>query len=120
MTCASWTCGGARAICLPAGRCHSTADTFPRVPLVIALLTLAAGPAIAAVKVAYADPVAAEVMPALGGALAGGLLNVVTVSSVLPAITLLVPLLAFGVAAYAISGTAAIRTQPRPAAFDVP
>ena len=120
VTWATWMVGGARAIGLPAGRGHSTAETFPRVSLVIALITLAAGPAIAAVKVAYADPVAAEVMPALGGALAGGLLNVVTVSSVLPAITLLVPLLAFGVAAYAISGTVAIRTQPRPAAFEVP
>ena len=111
---------GARAIGLPAGRGHPAAETFPRVSLLIALVTLAAGPAIAAVKVAYADPVAAEVMPSAGGALAGGLLNVVTVSSVLPAITLLVPLLVFGAAAYAVSGTRAIRTQSRPAAFEVP
>ena len=35
-------------------------------------------------------------------------------------LALLVPLLVFGATAFAISGTAAIRTQPRPAAFEVP
>ena len=118
-TWATWMVGGARAIGLPAGRGHPVAETFPRVSLLVALLTLLAGPAVAAVNVAYADPVAAEVMPA-SARLAGGVLNVVTVSSVLPAVTLLAPLLVLGAAVYAISGTATIRTQARPALFAVP
>jgi hypothetical protein len=119
-TWATWMAGGARAIGLPAGRGHPVAETFPRVSMLIALLTLAAGPAIAALKVGFADPVASEVMPSASATLAGGLLNVVTVSSVLPAVTLLAPLLVFGVAVYAISGTSTIKTQARPALFRVP
>ncbi len=119
-TWATWMVGGARAIGLPAGRGHPSVETFPRISLVIALLMLAAGPAVAAIKVAYADPVAAEVMQSSAGSLTGGLVNVVTVSSVLPALTLLVPLLIFGAFVYAISGTSTIRTQSRPALFKVP
>src|SRR5438034_1389713 len=119
-TWATWMVAGARAIGLPGGRGHPSVETFPRISLVIALLVLAAGPAVAAIKVAYADPVAAEVMQSSAGSLTGGLVNVVTVSSVLPALTLLVPLLIFGAFVYAISGTSTIRTQSRPALFNVP
>ena len=119
-TWATWMVGGARAIGLPGGRGHPSVETFPRISLVIALLMLAAGPAVAAIKVAYADPVAAEVMQSSAGSLTGGLVNVVTVSSVLPALTLLVPLLIFGAFVYTISGTSTVRTQSRPALFKVP
>src|SRR5207245_321366 len=54
--------GGGRAIGLLGGRGHPVSETFPRVSLAIALLTLAAGPALAAIQLGYANPVAGEVM----------------------------------------------------------
>src|SRR5207248_639287 len=114
-TWATWMVGGARAIGLPAGRGHPLAETFPNVSLAIALLILVAGPALALVETGFANPVAAEVMQASPGGVSGGLTNVVTVSSVLPAVTLLVPLLIFGAIVYAAAGTSTIRTQARPA-----
>jgi hypothetical protein len=119
-TWATWMVAGARAIGLPGGRGHPADETAPRVALVIGLVALVAGPALAALNVVYADPVAAEVMQSSASTSAGGLTNVVTVSSVLPAVTLLVPLLAIGVAAYMVAGTSAIRTQARPALFSAP
>jgi hypothetical protein len=119
-TWATWMVGGARAIGLPGGRGHPADETFPQVSLLIALVALVAGPALAALKVVYADPVAAEVMPSSAGAPAGGLTEVVTVSSVLPVVTLFVPLLLFGIVAYAVAGTSTIRTQARPAVFKLP
>jgi hypothetical protein len=116
----TWMAGGARAIGLPGGRGHPLEETAPRVSLVISVLALVAGPALAAVEVVYADPVASEVMQASAGALAGGLTNVVTVSSVLPAVTLFVPLLLFGVAAYLLAGVSTVRPQARPALFMSP
>ncbi|HEX9362454.1 MAG TPA: hypothetical protein VGA47_01585 [Candidatus Dormibacteraeota bacterium] len=111
---------GARAIGLPGGRGHAASETFPRVSLGIALLTLAAGPALAAVQFGFANPLAAEVMPASAGSLGGGLTSVVTVSSVLPALTLFAPLLVLAVFLYTVVGTSAIRTQARPALFKMP
>jgi len=111
---------GARAIGLPGGRGHAASETFPRVSLVIALLTLAAGPALAAVQFGFADPLAAEVMPGSAGSLGGGLVSVVTVSSVLPALTLFAPLLLLAVLLYTVVGTSAIQTQARPAVFKMP
>src|SRR5439155_13972196 len=52
--------------------------------------------------------------------LAGGLISVVTVSSVMPVVTLFVPLLLIGVAIYSLTDMAAIRTQARTALFKVP
>jgi hypothetical protein len=115
-----WMVGGARAIGLPGGRGHPAAETFPRVSMLIAALTLVAGPALAVLHVGFANPVAAEVMPSAAGTLAGGLTAVVTVSSVLPVVTLLVPLLVIAVATYAWTGMSAIHTQARPALFQVP
>ncbi|HEV8597487.1 MAG TPA: hypothetical protein VGR23_07180 [Candidatus Dormibacteraeota bacterium] len=111
---------GARAIGLPGGRGHAASETFPRVSLAIALLTLAAGPALAAVQFGFANPLAAEVMPASAGSLGGGLTSVVTVSSVLPALTLFAPLLVLAVLLYTVVGTSAIQTQARPALFKMP
>jgi hypothetical protein len=79
-----------------------------------------AGPALAVLHFGFANPVAAEVMPSAAGTLAGGLTAVVTVSSVLPVVILLAPLVVIAVATYAWTGTSAIHTQARPALFQVP
>jgi len=118
-TWATWMVAASRAIGLPGGRGHPLVETFPRISLAIALLTLVAGPALALFQVGFANPVASEVMP--GAALpSGGLTSIVTVSSVLPVVTLLVPLSIFGAIAYWSAGTATVKTQPRPALFAVP
>lgn len=116
----TWMVAGARAIGLPGGRGRPAAETFSSVSMLIATLTLVAGPALAAFHLGLANPVAAEVMPSTAATLAGGLTSVVTVSSVLPVVTLFVPLLLLGVAIYALTNTSAIRTQARPAVFKLP
>lgn len=117
---ATWMVCGARAMGLPGGRGHPANETFPRVSMVIAALTLVAGPALAAIQLGFANPVAAEVMQTTAGTLTGGFTSVVTVSSVLPAVTLFTPLLVIGVLVYAATATATIRTQARPALFALP
>jgi len=120
VTWVTWMVGGARAIGLPAGRGHPLVETSPKVSLLIAMLTLVGGPALAVIKAGFADPVAAEVMQPSTSALTGGLTNVVTVSSVLPAATLFAPLLVFAALAYGLANMSTIRTQARPALFKVP
>jgi hypothetical protein len=117
---ATWMVAGARAIGLPGGRGHPAAETFPRVAMVIAAGTLLAGPGIAALQLGFANPVAAEVMRASAASLGGGLTSVVTVSSVLPAVTLLAPLMLIAVVAYALSSGPPVKTQARPALFKPP
>ena len=112
--------GGARAIGLAAGRGHPAGETFPRAALGVALLTLIAGPALAAIQLSFADPVAAEVMPGTASSLGGGLVSIVTVSSVLPVVTLFVPMLVLAVVLYGFVGVSAIQTQSRPALFPAP
>ena len=112
--------GGARAIGLPAGRGHPLAESFPMVSLLIALAILSAGPALAVLQSAFAYPVAEQVMQATPGALAGGLTDVVTVSSTLPVVTLFTPLLILGAVVYAITRTTVVRSQPRPPVFSLP
>src|SRR5438309_4294342 len=116
----TWMVAGARAIGLPGGRGRPAAETFAGVSMLLAGLTLVAGPALAATQFGLANPVAAEVMPSSAGSLAGGLISVVTVSSVMPVVTLFVPLLLIGVAIYSLTDMAAIRTQARTALFMVP
>ena len=116
----TWMVAGARAIGLPGGRGRPAAETFPGVSMLIAALTLVAGPALAALQLGLANPVAGEVMPSSAGSLAGGLTSVVTVSSILPVVALFVPLLVLGVAIYAVTDTASIRTQARSALFKLP
>jgi hypothetical protein len=111
---------GARAIGLPGGRGHPAPETFPRVSLGIALLTLAAGPALAALQTGFANPVAAEVMPSSAGSLGGGIASVLTVSSVLPALALFTPLLLLAVLLYSVAGTSGIQTEARPALLKLP
>lgn len=117
---ALWVVAGARATGLPGGRGHPAPETFPRVAMAIAAATVVAGPAIAAFQVGFANPAAGEVMQAAAGSLAGGAVSVVTVSSVLPAVTLLTPLLVIALLVYVGTGMSAIRTQARPAIFPLP
>ena len=114
---ATWMVAGARAIGLPGGRGRPASETFAGVAMLIATLTLVAGPALAVIQFGMANPVAAEVMQATAGTLTGGRVAVVTVSSVLPVVTLFVPLLLIGVVIYALTDISAIRTQARPAIF---
>jgi hypothetical protein len=115
-----WMVAGARALGLPAGRGRPLAETFPRVAMTVAALTLVAGPALAVMQAAFANPAQADVMPQQPGSVSGGLTSVVSVTSVLPAVALFVPLLIIGVLAFGAATTSLIRTQPRPALFGVP
>ena len=114
-----WIVAGARAIGLPGGRGRPITESFPRVAMVIAAMTLAAGPALAAFQYAFARA-QSDVMPNVPGAFSGGFTSVITVSTVLPVVALFVPLLIIGVVAYGAANTAVIRTQPRPPLFTIP
>ncbi|HSS60541.1 MAG TPA: hypothetical protein VLK30_03680 [Candidatus Limnocylindrales bacterium] len=114
---ALWVVAGARAIGLPGGRGHPASETFANIAMLIAALTVVAGPAMALFLSGFANPVAAEVMQSAAGTLGGGFTSVVTVSSLLPVATLFAPLLVIAVAAYLLSNMSAIRTQARPALF---
>ncbi|HKV87139.1 MAG TPA: hypothetical protein VJT78_03995 [Candidatus Dormibacteraeota bacterium] len=116
-TWALWMVGGARAIGLPAGRGHPVGETFPSVAMAIAGLTVLAGPAIAAFQAGFAAPAVGDVMP---GGIGTNPTLVVTVSTVLPALTLFVPLLLIAAIFYALAGTSLIRGQPRAVPFSVP
>lgn len=119
-TWATWMVAGARALGLPGGQGRPAEETRPQASIVIALATLVAGPLIAAVQLVFAEPVASEVMQTSTGNITGGIESVITVSSVLPAIALLAPLVVFAAVAYFIADTSTIRTQTRPALFSVP
>ena len=110
----------ARAIGLPAGRGHPANETFPRIAMALAALTLAVGPALALVQSVFANPAQAELIPLPEGSLGGGLTTVVSVSTVLPAVTLFAPLLLLAGLAYAFAGVFNIRGQQRPPLFAVP
>ncbi len=112
--------GAARAIGLPAGRGHPAAETRPRAAMGIAAATVAGGPALGVVLAVLALPGQAEVMPAPAGVPIGGLASVVTVSTVLPALTLFTPVLVLALVAYIAAGPVVVHTQPRPALFALP
>ncbi len=111
---------GARAIGLPAGRGHPASETFPRIAMALAALTLVAGPALAVVQSVFASPAQADVMPLSQGSLSGGLTSVLSVSTVLPAVTLFVPLLVLGAIAYGVAGAFNFRGGARPKLFETP
>lgn len=116
-----WIVAAARAIGLPAGRGHAVAETFPSIATAIAAVTLVAGLAMAAFQTGFANPAQSEVMTgSTSGSVAGGLVAVDTVSTVLPALALFVPLLVIGLLAYAFAGTSLVRSQARPALFTFP
>jgi len=114
-----WMVAGARAIGLPGGRGRPINESFPRVAMTIAALTVAAGPALAVLQYVFTRA-QADVMPNAQGALSGGFTSVVTVSTVLPAGAPFVPLLIIGVLAFGAANMAVIRTQPRPPLFTIP
>ena len=115
-----WMVAGARATGLPAGRGRPTGETFPRIAMAIAALTIALGPVLAVIQVGFANPAQANVMSVAPGSASGGLTSVVTVSTVLPVVALFVPLLIIGLLVYGAANTALIRTQARPALFEPP
>jgi hypothetical protein len=115
-----WMVAGARATGLPAGRGRPTGETFPRLAMTLAALTLAAGPALGVIQVAFANPAQANLMSLPPGSATGGFTSVVTVSTVLPVVALFVPLLIIGLLVFGAANTALIRTQSRPALFDIP
>jgi hypothetical protein len=115
-----WMVAGARATGLPGGRGRPTSETFPRVAMAAAALSIAAGPALAVIQSALANPAQAAVMPLPFGSLGGGLTSVVTVTTVLPVVALFAPLLIIGVLAFGAANTALIRTQARPPLLGLP
>lgn len=115
-----WMVAAARATGLPAGRGRPAAESFPRVAMTVAALTLVTGPALALIQSVFASPAQADVMPLAAGAVTGGLTSVVTVSTVLPVVALFVPLLIIGALAFGAAGTSLIRTQLRPSLFSLP
>jgi hypothetical protein len=117
---AVWMVGGARAIGLPGGAGHPNAETFPTVAAAIAVATLVAGPGLAAIQAGFASPAQADVMAAAAGTPGASLQSVTTVSTVLPALTLFVPLLLLAAVLYGLAGTSLIKRQGRPALFTVP
>jgi hypothetical protein len=114
-----WIVAGARAIGLPGGRGRPINESFPRAAMVIAAVTLAAGPALAAFQYVFARA-QADVMPVAPGAVSSGFTSVLTVSTTLPVVALFVPLLIIGVLAYGAANAAVIRTQSRPPLFTIP
>lgn len=112
--------GGARGIGLPAGRGHPATETKPGVAMGLAAATVVLGPALGVVLAALALPGQGEVMPAPAGVPIGGLTSVVTVSTVLPALTLLTPVLVLALVAYIAAGPVQVRAQLRPALFALP
>lgn len=116
---ALWIAAGARAIGLPAGRGHPVSETLPAIAMAIAVATLVLGPGLAAFVSLYAAPAVANVMTGAGlGAL--DLSSVETVTTVLPSLTLFIPLVVIAVVAYALAGVSLIRGEPRPALFTLP
>jgi formate hydrogenlyase subunit 3/multisubunit Na+/H+ antiporter MnhD subunit len=100
----------ARSVRLPYGRARPAGDSFPRVAIALAALAMVAGPLLAVVSV-LALPVAADVMSVPAEAGRGGLTSVVTVSTLLPAVALFVPLLVLLVLALAVTRGAAGPTR---------
>ncbi len=90
----------ARSVRLPSGSDYVSSGARPGVAALLAAIALAAGPALGLVFAAGAAA-AADVVDATGPA--PGTISIVTVSTVLPAVTLLGPLLVFGAAALLIA-----------------
>ncbi len=111
--------GAARSVRLPAAADPENAEARPGIAAALAVVALAAGPALGVIFAAgYAA--ANEVLPST--AQAPGLTSVATASTVLPAVTLLGPLLVVGALALAasrrVSGPA--RTTAVPPLFAMP
>lgn len=116
---ALWVVASARAVGLP-GAEASAQESFPRAAGAIALITMLAGPALAAIAYGFADPVASDVIAAVPVSPATRFAAVVTTSTVLPALTFLLPLLLIALLAYPGLGLAAVHQQARPPLLEPP
>jgi hypothetical protein len=108
----------ARSVGLPAGRGRPAAETFPGVAAVLGGLAVAAGPALGLAYVAGAFA-ASDVMNTQSGAAGSGAASIVTVSTVIPVIALLGPLLLVGAIALAFAKPvpSAARSESHPPLF---
>lgn len=116
---AIWVVASARAVGLP-GAGGPAENRFPRAAAAIAVGTLVAGPGLAAISYGFADPVSAGVMQPVPVALATRLTDVITTSTVLPALALLGPLLLIAAFVYPGLGFAEVQPQPRPPLLNLP
>jgi hypothetical protein len=108
----------ARSVGLAAGRGRPAAETFPRVAAVLGAVAVAAGPALGLVFAAGAAAVS-DVISTQGLGLGNSVVSVATVSTVIPVIGLLGPLLIVGAVAIAFARPvpAIARTGARPPLF---
>jgi hypothetical protein len=110
----------ARAIGLPAGRGHPVAETAPRTAMGLAAATVVAGPALGLLLAALALPALGDVMQVPPGVPIAGGLSVETVSTVLPALALLIPVLLLALLAYIAAGPVQVHAEARPVLFTLP
>ncbi len=115
-----WIVAAARAVGLPAGTGRPRAETLAATAAAIAGATLVAGPALAVLQAGLTASATADVMEPPVAAITGGLISVVTVSTVLPALTLFAPLLLIALGGYALTGIAVIRPGARPPVVALP
>jgi hypothetical protein len=108
----------ARSVGLPAGHGRPATETFPAVAAVLGVLAVVSGPALG-LAFAGGAAAAADVMSTESGAAANGVASIVTVSTVIPAIALLGPLLLVGAIALAFAKPvpAVARSESRPPLF---
>jgi hypothetical protein len=108
----------ARSVGLAAGRGRPSAETFPRVAAVMGALAVAAGPALGLVFAAGAAAVS-DVISTQGLGLGNSVASVATVSTVIPVVALLGPLLVVGAVALAFARPVPTiaRTGARPPLF---
>jgi hypothetical protein len=108
----------ARSVSLPAGPGRPAGEAFPRVAAILGGLAVAAGPALGLAY--YAGSTAAsDVMSPPAGALGNGVASIVTISTVIPVIALLGPLLLVGAIALAFARPVPSvgRSEARPPLF---
>jgi len=110
----------ARAIGLPAGRGHPVGETAPRTAMGLAAATVVAGPALGLLLAALALPALGDVMQVPPGVPIAGGTSVVTVSTVLPALALLIPVLLLALLAYIAAGPVQVHAEARPVLFILP
>ncbi len=102
---ATWLLGAAaaaRSVGLPAGRRRQVSGMLAIISAILGGLVVAAGPALAALTSLASDAVS-DVMSAAAGSAGPNATTIVTVSTVIPAVALLGPLLVLGVAALLLS-----------------
>jgi hypothetical protein len=110
----------ARAIGLPAGRGHPVGETAPGRAMWLAAATVLAGPALGLLLAALALPALADVMQVPPGVPIAGGTAVVTVSTVLPALALFIPVLLLALLAYIAAGPVQVHAEARPVLFTLP